>query len=203
MITSSWMQHSGVGRETCHRNGLHEAMGFNNKTVKATSYLFWFHSLQSIVHLFLIHILLDYLLLVFWDKQLIFTHVMAVMSGGVHSMKEICTIIYLGHKQCNQWHENKMSVEKMKAVTYHTSLWKCSVMELYQLTSLGNGILVFDLLQNLPLSLLSPETDKSILNTSGEPPPRCSVAIALRTQANLILATKQLHTDKHSSLVGW
>jgi hypothetical protein len=76
-------------------------------------------------------------------------------------------------------------------------------MELYQLTSLGNGILVFDLLQNLPLSLLSPETDKSILNTSGEPPPRCSVAIALRTQANLILATKQLHTDKHSSLVGW
>jgi len=41
-------------------------------------------------------------------------------------------------------------------------------MKLYQLTSLGNGILVFDLLQNPPLSLLSPETGKSILNTSGK-----------------------------------
>jgi len=77
-------------------------------------------------------------------------------------------IIYLGCHQCNQWHENKMAMREMKSVTYDIILWKCSVMKLYQLTSLGNGILVFDLLQNPPLSLLSPETGKSILNTSGK-----------------------------------
>ena len=84
-------------------------------------------------------------------------------------------IIYLGCHQCNQWHENKTSVREIKSVTYDIILWKCSVMELYQLTSLGNGILVFDLLQNLPLSLLSPETEKSILNTSGKSPLWCCI----------------------------
>jgi len=84
-------------------------------------------------------------------------------------------IIYLGCHQCNQWHEYKMSMREIKSVTYHVILWKCSVMKLYQLTSLGNGILVFDLLQNLPLSLLIPETDKSILNTSGKSPMWCCV----------------------------
>lgn len=84
-------------------------------------------------------------------------------------------IIYLSCHRCNQWHENKMSMREIKSVTYHIILWKCSVMKLYQLTSLGNGILVFDLLQNLPLSLLSPETDKSTLNTSGKSPLWCLV----------------------------
>jgi hypothetical protein len=62
-------------------------------------------------------------------------------------------------------------------------------MELYQLTSLGNGILVFDLLQNLPLSLLSPETDKSMRTHLANIQCNVVLAMTLRTQANLILAT--------------
>ena len=111
-------------------------------------------------------------------------------------------IIYLGCHQGKQWHKNKMSMREIKSVTYHIILWKCSVMKLYQLTSLGNGILVFDLLQNLPLSLLSPETDNQYWTHVANL--QCDVlAMSLKTQANLIPATRQLHTDKHTSLLGW
>jgi len=77
-------------------------------------------------------------------------------------------------------------------------------MKLYQLTSLGNGILVFDLLQNLPLSLLSPETDKSILNTPGKSPMWCCVGYDSQNTSKLNScnqATSYWQTYKPSRVV--